>query len=711
MKQPLLLSLLLIPFLAFTQNYTLTAQFKVDQIGYLPAADKIAVISQAQVGYNAPETYIPPSTLEIRSTVDDAMVFSGSVNAWKNGELHDQSGDKAWHFDFSDFKTDGEYYVYDPVNEVGSYPFLIAESVYAEVLKLAVRTFYYQRCGTDKPSTYAGTEFADGTNFLGPQQDAACRLYSNPVEATARDLRGGWFDAGDYNKYVNFAFSPMIDLLFAYLDYPTIWTDDYNIPESGNGVPDLLDELKWELDWLLRMQEEDGGILSVVGGGAISPPSAETAPRYYGPATTAASFSAAAMLSLGAIAFEESGNPTYANDLRLAAINAYQWGVANPNKTFYNSGQLAAGEQQLDDYGTLMVQLSAAVFLYAKTGETGYRTFVESNYTRSHLKEWGWASMYEEPYHKVMLFFTKQFGVSANVASDIINTYVTSVKSAGDHLPSYQNGEDPYRAYLSSQNYTWGSNNTKGGQANIYLNMINYDLDQGNESTYKAAAAGYLHYFHGLNPNNLMYLTKMEDYQGENSCQEIYHSWFGDGTAWDNKPPPAYVVGGPNPTYGLDGCCVSNSCANLNALCNAAALTPPFNQPTQKAYLDFNTSWPQNSWQISEPAIYYQSSYIKVLAAFVNLATPTANSTPITGELKARIFPNPTKDQVQISLQNGSIVEVHLFDTIGRLIYQKTVERKATSMRLSLENYENGLYIVEIKDSKGRKVIQKLEKL
>lgn len=711
MKQPLLLSLLLIPFLTFTQNYTLSSQLKVDQIGYLPTANKVAVISQAQLGYNAPESYSPPSTLEIRSTADDAMVYSGSVSAWKNGQLHDQSGDKVWHFDFSDFKTNGEYYVYDPVNEIGSYPFLIADDVYAEVLKLAVRTFYYQRCGTDKPSAYAGAEYADDVNFLGPQQDADCRLYSNPAEATSRDLQGGWFDAGDYNKYVNFAFSPMIDLLFAYLDYPTIWTDDYNIPESGNGVPDLLDELKWELDWLLRMQEEDGGILSVVGGGYISPPSAETASRFYGPATTAASFSAAAMLSLGAIAFEESGNPSYANELRLAATKAYQWGVANPNKTFYNSGQLAAGEQQLDDYGTLMVQLSAAVFLYAKTGESEYRTFVEANYTKSHLKEWGWASMYEEPYHKVLLFYTKQFGVSTSVANDIINTYTNSVKSAGDHLPSYQDEADPYLAYLSTQNYTWGSNNTKGGQANIFLNMINFELDQGNENTYKAAAAGYLHYFHGLNPNNLMYLTNMEDYQGENSCQEMYHSWFGDGTAWDDNPPPAYVVGGPNPSYSVDGCCASNSCADLNALCNVATLTPPFDQPTQKAYLDFNTSWPQNSWEISEPAIYYQSSYIKVLAAYVNLASPTASPAPIAGELKVNVFPNPATTKIQLSIQNGIIGQVHLFDVTGRRIYQKTASGNDASMHLSLEKYEKGLYILEIIDTKGRKVVQKLEKL
>jgi hypothetical protein len=95
----------------------------------------------------------------------------------------------------------------------------------------------------------------------------------------------------------------------------------------------------------------------------------------------------------------------------------------------------------------------------------------------------------------------------------------------------------------------------------------------------------------------------------------------------------------------------------------------------------------------------------------VNLAGPFANSTPIASELKAHIFSNPTKDQVQISLQNGIITQVHLFDAIRRLIYQKIVEGKETSMRLSLENCENGLCFLEIRDSKGRKVIQKLEKL
>lgn len=711
MKSNIFACFFLIPICLFAQNYQQTNQLKIDQIGYLPSSSKIAIISQAQSGYNAPETYQPATSLQIRSLADDAVVYSGDISAWKNGQVHMQSGDKVWHFDFSELQTPGDYYVYDPVNEVGSYPFKVADDVYNEVLKLAVRTFYYQRCGTDKPASYAGTDFEDGTSFLGPLQDTDCRLYNNTVASTSRDLQGGWFDAGDYNKYVNFAFQPVMDLLFAYLHYPEIWTDDYNIPESGNGVPDLLDEVKWELDWLLRMQEEDGGVLSVVGGGYASPPSAESAPRFYGPATTAASFSAAGMFALGARVFEEIGNTAYASTLLSAAVNAYDWGLNNPNSVFYNSGKLAAGEQQLDDYNTLMRRLCAAIFLYAKTGETDYRTFVEEHYTESHLQQWGWVSMYEESYHKAMLYFTQQFGVAAAVSSEIIEDYTNSVRFAGDHLPSFENGEDPYRAYLSSQNYTWGSNNTKGSQAHIFLNMIHFGLETENAATYEAAAEGYLHYFHGLNPNNLVYLTKMEAYGGDNSCQEIYHSWFGDGTAWDQNPPPGYVVGGPNPSYSLDNCCSSNSCANLNGLCDANALTPPFGQPTQKAYKDFNTSWPQNSWELSEPAIYYQSSYIKVLAAFVAAPTPTAVQNTPEQPLQVKVFPNPTSGFLQLNSPKEGMAGAKLFDASGRLLWQQVWEDFPRYRELSLERLERGLYLLEVRGRSGRRVVQKVDRL
>ena len=85
------------------------------------------------------------------------------------------------------------------------------------------------------------------------------------MPTTERDVSGGWYDAGDYNKYTNWTAEYVVDLLRAYRERPEIWTDDYDIPESGNGVPDILDEVKWGLDWLVKMQDDDGSLLSIVG--------------------------------------------------------------------------------------------------------------------------------------------------------------------------------------------------------------------------------------------------------------------------------------------------------------------------------------------------------------------------------------------------------------------------------------------------------------
>ena len=117
---------------------------------------------------------------------------------------------------------------------------------------------YYQRDGIAKDAKYAGADWADG---MAHPQDATCGLSSNG--SAPKDLHGGWFDAGDQNRYTNWGASDVIELLRAYVESPGAFTDDTNIPESGNGVPDLLDEVKWELDWMARMQNTDGSVLSI----------------------------------------------------------------------------------------------------------------------------------------------------------------------------------------------------------------------------------------------------------------------------------------------------------------------------------------------------------------------------------------------------------------------------------------------------------------
>ena len=262
---------------------TFNLRIAVDQFGYLPELSKVAVISSPQQGYNAGLSYTPGGTLQVRVWGSNTVVYSGSPVAWNGGATHAQSGDRVWWFDFSSVTNWGSYYIYDPATDARSARFTINQNVYENVLMQAARMYYYQRRGTAKTVPYTDARWTDGTNFMGPLQDTQCELVGNPIPATQRDLRGGWFDAGDYNKYVTWTDPLFSDLFFAYRQNPLIWPDNWNIPESSNGIPDLLDEIKWELDWMLRMQNTNGSVLTrTIQNGYASPPSAESGQIFMG---------------------------------------------------------------------------------------------------------------------------------------------------------------------------------------------------------------------------------------------------------------------------------------------------------------------------------------------------------------------------------------------------------------------------------------------
>lgn len=422
------------PFNVLAAPATITDFIKVDQIGYLPSGQKIAVISDPQTGYNSTLSFTPGLVYEVRDWNTDAMVFTGSPAAWNSGATHAQSGDKVWWFDFSSLVNPGSYYVFDVTNNVGSGRFEINNCVYTEVLKNTVRMFYYQRCGTAKSVSNAGAAWYDPPCHQGTLQDTDCRLYNNNNTSTSKNLSGGWHDAGDYNKYVNFTFSTLIDLLLTYEEHPSLWTDNFNLPESGNGIPDLLDEIKYELDWLLKMQNPDGSVLSIVGGNSASPPSADNSIRVYGPATTAASFCAASLFALGAIQYINAGETTYGTTLQNAALAAYTWAVANPGITFYNSGIVGAGEQQTDAYETDSRQMAAAIFLYALTGNLSYQTYIDANYSNIHLMTWGYAYPFEGPQQDILLYYAGLPNATVSVSNAIFSAFSSSMSTNNNDI-------------------------------------------------------------------------------------------------------------------------------------------------------------------------------------------------------------------------------------------------------------------------------------
>ncbi len=624
----ILLTFISVLFVA-AQEQNISTTILIDQFGYLPQATKTAVIKNPQIGFDSLQSFMPGNIYQVIDKQRNQPVFEGAPVLFNNGNTDIASGDQIWWFDFSPLSIPGEYYILDKEKNVRSYPFRIGDNVYNEVLKHAVRMFFYQRAGCEKPAQFAGAGWADNASHIGPLQDKNCRLYNKKDDATTeRDLHGGWYDAGDYNKYTNWACLYIETLLFSYLENPDIWTDDYNIPESGNGVPDILDEAKWGMDWLLRMQEDDGSVLSIVGLSEASPPSAAKGQSLYGPASTTASFSASKAFAVGYKAYKQIGMTDYAEKLKIAALKAWDWAEQHPNVIFHNNSSaygstgLGAGDQETDaPHKRTAIRITAALYLYEITNDRQFLSIFENEYTVLPLFAGGNdMQQYYSTDHFLCLYYLSLNGISETVKNKIINTLKTAANKPGDYAGKI--GRDGYRSFIKE--YNWGSNRYKSYYGLTFYLLADKSIEPDKSRLYTDAAQDYLHYIHGVNPFGFVYLTNMNRYGASNSITEIFHYWFNHNSEKWNKvsdttpgPAPGYLSGGPNEHYKWDNCCPFGCEYNANtATCFSEEI--PVNQPPAKMYKDFNTRWPLNSWEITEPMGNYQVAYIRLLSKFVS---------------------------------------------------------------------------------------------
>ena len=605
----------------------------VDQFGYPTKASKVAVIRDPKVGYDDGAHFTPGATYAVVNQSTGNIVKQGPPTPWNGGATDGVSGDQVWWFDFSDVTNPGIYKVVDIDRGVRSPEFQIDDQVYRNVLNAATRMYFYQRAGFKKTAETAGSDWADGASHMGPGQDPESRPWqaahgpSSGDPSQVKDLHGGWFDAGDYNKYTNWTAGNVVLLLRAYRENPTAFGDDTGIAESGNGVPDILDEVKWALDWLARMQNSDGSLLCIQGLDRASPPSAATGPSYYGPPTTAASLMGAAAFAYASkiyAARPEADLKAYGADLATRAKRAWDWATANPSVLYYNNDDakqpgsrgLGSGQQEMDDAQRLFAKFEAAVYLYELTNDPSYKDFVESHYT-SIVPSYG-PTQWDSDRQQVLLDYTGLPNISLQVKSAILTKFVANMTRNADQLPMILDNKDAYRSPI--KDYTWGSNQSKAQQARLYQLLASYDKDSVTAAEADTAAIEYLHYIHGVNPLGLVYLTNMKSAGASHSASTMYHTWFAHGTRWEKVtgttpgPPPGYLVGGPNPSYSKDKC--TGYRCYVTAFFSSNSYAPPLGQPALKSYLEFNEDWPANSWQVTEPSTGYQAHYISVLAKY-----------------------------------------------------------------------------------------------
>ena len=642
---------------------------KVDHFGYKPNSKKIAILSNPITGYNNSSSYTAGSTIELREAYTHQTVFTGSPVVWDNGNTHIPSGDQVWHFDFSTVTTPGNYYISD--GSTHSEVFQINENIYHDILDVALKTFYYQRCGISKDSTYAGIGYSD---LLCHANDLNC-IYINDTLNTSlyKDMSGGWHDAGDYNKYVNYTDNTLFDMLLAFEYNQEAWGDAIGIPESGNGIPDIIDEISYELQWLQKMQDNDGGLFCMVGVkgyASASPPSSDIAQRYYGPKTTSATLSAAGIFALSAIQFKKINNSSllsFADQLEIDAESAWSWADSNPSVVYHNT-TIGSSDQEVDAYTTNMKKLAAAVYLYDLTGKMVYKNYVESNYTNSLMLQSSFVYPFENEIQLALMYYAHLPGIDNTVSIDIINAFKLSMDTDPDNIPAMTNKLNPYYAHIKTANIGWGSNRTMANMGELYYTYRHYHLDQSISDQLRDYTDGFVHYIHGANPIGKSFLTNMFDYGSDISCNSMYHGWFVDGSSlWDDVfkstygPPPGFITGGVNPYWHLDNCCNTTCMGNVNC----TTLVPPSSQPPYKSYLDWNTTWPQNSWEITEPSIGYQASYLFLLSSLVNEMKDNDDGNASVFVKSDLVFPDIGNGIILIS-PNGSIYKLNI-DNVGNI--------------------------------------------
>lgn len=519
----------------------------VNQIGYLPGAYKSATLRGSA---------LDQSVKLINEATGEAVLETEAGKAIDDAD----SGEAEAVFDFTSVKDEGTYHV--EAGDAVSPSFRIAADVYDEAFKASIKMLYYQRCGTELTQDLAG-EFAHPVCH----SDLAVLYEDN---SKTLDVSGGWHDAGDYGRYSVAGAKTAADLLLAYENYPEVFTDDLGIPESGNGIPDVLDEAKYELDWLFKMQTDDGGVYHKVTcrnfPGEIMPEE-ETDQLIIMPVSTTATADFAGVMAIAARVYADV-NKTYADECLAAAKKAAEYLDKTPSDTkgYKNPSDISTGEYE--DVCDVDERFWAYAELFKTTGDKAYETT---------MKEWLPTNGYSLGWQGVAGYG----GYAYLTAKGADASTVTTVKAEAEKMAKEIVTNAGTYAYGSSiiGDYPWGSNLTIANNGS-YLLMMKGIVD----SDDKNVADMQLNYLFGNNATGYCFFT-------------------GFGTTYSDHPHhrpsqnkgvtvPGMVVGGPN--NGLNDAYVQNVLKDT---------------PSAKCYADNSQSYSTN-----EIAIYWNSPLIYLLA-------------------------------------------------------------------------------------------------
>ena len=506
-------------------------QIKINQVGFYPNEQKLAVITAKDL----------PGNFYVINVRSKDTVFHGQL---KDAMFSKNSSTSTRAADFTSFRTPGIYELV--VEGLGnSYPFEIKTKVLDPVVKSVLKGFYYQRSGMPIEEKYAG-KWARKEGH----PDTSIMIHASAVSQLRKEgmtisSKGGWYDAGDYNKYIVNSGITVGTLFDAYEDMPNYFkTLTISIPESDNTVPDILDEALYNLRWMLTMQDpEDGGVYHKCTNAVFDPmimPDKAIKPRYVVAKSTTAALNFAAVMAQASRIFKDYKKqlPRLSDSCLTAAEKAWKWALQHDSIPYDQKkiNELYKPVITTGEYGDRRFNdefFWAAAELFITTQKAEYLNELEKNINvRATLQSW----------NNVTLMAYYSLIRMAKMLPERIQPEISRMKDTVLMLSSQYISlidSNAFHCVIGGrrQDFIWGSNAVAANQGMLLINAYKISGDK----KYLKAAQTNVDYILGRNATGYSFITGV----GSKSTKHPHHRpSIADGV---EEPVPGLLAGGPNP--------------------------------------------------------------------------------------------------------------------------------------------------------------------
>ncbi len=509
----------------------ITDSIELNQSGFYPYGPKEAVV----IGNTLSDDFFITST-NLRDTV-----FRGILTEQKQSQY---SSTKTRMAIFSKLNLKGSFEVSVP--GVGnSFVFEINDEANRNTAIVALKGYFYQRASMPLDEKYAGkwhrsAGHPDNVVYIHSSAATTAR-----PEGTVISTPGGWYDAGDYNKYIVNSGITMGTLLSAYEDFPGYFkTLNTNIPESGNGVPDILNEAIYNLRWMLTMQDpNDGGVYNkctnAVFDGMVMP-GVTQAPRYVVEKGTAATLDFAAVTAQATRVLSKFKKqlPGLSDSCLAASKKAWAWSLLHSDLVYnqYVMNKTFKPAITTGGYGDFKFNdewFWAASELFVTTRNKNFYDTLKQHLTdKVSLPSWSDVGMLG--YYSLLRF---RNDLPSFTKSDLTMMKDKIIGIADDYISKVSANAFGTVMGQTVRDFNWGGNSTAANQGILLINAWLLSTNK----KYVDYALTNLDYLSGRNATGYCFITGI----GSKSPMHSHHRQsVADGVT---DPVPGLLVGGPNP--------------------------------------------------------------------------------------------------------------------------------------------------------------------